>query len=1129
MNNLQEKYSSLLKRIAAVRNRQKLVSLLSGLINFISVGLGAILLFVLLEYIFGFKSSGRIALDLILVLMLTLAAVFWIGIPGFSILFRKNYPSDAAIAQKIGDHFSAIGDKLVNTIQVFPLRFNNVHGYSTDLMDQALLEIDEQVRGINFEESVSGKPVKQAGRLAGFVGMAYALIVIFFAQNFYQAGYRLLHPNTEFTRAPDFQISVVPGNVQKLKNESIEITARVSGRIPEKINLNLKEINSDAEFSHTVYPDKENLFKYKIEHLQDSTEYYFSVENVSTPKYLISVVELPLVRYLQVKVIPPNYSRLSPKFLEENVGDINCLKGSLVEINLHSNKNLAMAKLIFNHQKESQLEVTANRAKGTFKAVEDGTYHIELVDVGDFQSKDPIEYRITIIPDIYPTISILMPGRDVDITEEMMLPLVIEAEDDFGFSDLRLGYQVVKATVSFADTGVKYMALPIEGVHREKITLDYVWDLTQLKLFAGDVVRYFAEVFDNDNISGPKSTKSLVYAARFPSLEEIFAELSKEQEQTYDSFEGLYEQSKDLKENVEKLVEQIKQNPELKWEEKQQVEDILNKQKQLEQSLEEVKQQLDQMIERMERNDLLSLETLQKYQELQKLLNEIMTEELKELMKKLNQAVQNLDQELVRQAMEQLNFTQEEFLKNIEKTLSILKRLQIEQKLDELVKKAEQLLEQQTSLNEQMDTRSATQDQLKEMAKQQENLKNQASDLLSETSQLKNNMGEFLDMPSDKIEAALQQMAKEGLLKNMDQAKSRLQSGNMQGALQSGQMAQNSLSEMFDLLSSAKQDLIESQKRQVMAELRKISQKLLQLSKAQEQLVQQSRTLDRNSPQVNEAAERQHDLARALARVTDEMAALSQKTFFVSPQMGRAVGQSLQKMAEAISQLEARNSLQAGRSQQQSMISLNEAIKETMNAMNSLASASSASGLEELMQQLNQMAGQQQGINQQTLELGMGQQMSLAQQAAMARLAAEQEALRKSLEQLAREYGERSEILGRLDQIGKEMAEVVEDLQQRKVSQRTINRQQRILQRLLDAQKSVRKEDYSRKRKAETAKQYLPFNPGQLPQDLGEKNVQLQRDLLKALKEGYSRDYQELIRKYFEALMKEALDDIGSK
>jgi len=1124
MDDFQEKYSALLKRIAAVRQKEKFVSLVSGIFYFLTISAAGMLFFVLLEHVFNFSSHGRKVIDLLLGLIIAAVGIYRVGMPVFSILFRKNHPSDTTIAQKIGDHFPSIGDKLVNTIQVFPIQFNNVHGYSPDLINQSLAEIDQKVAKLDFNASVSTRAIRRSARLLGGVAALYGLIAIFYLSVFQQAGYRLLHPDTEFTRVPDFQISVSPGNVQKLKNEPVELVARVSGKVPEKLQLNLKEVNAEAQLSHTLFPDNENVFKFTIEHLQDSTEYYFSVDNFSTPRYLISVVELPLVRYLQLKVTPPSYSRIKSEFLEENVGDISCLKGSRVNLTLHANKRLRQAALVFDNNKKVNLSVTANRASGAFRVSGDGSYHVRLVDIFGLENRDPIEYRISVVPDIYPTISITYPGRDVDITEDMQLTLNIEAEDDFGFSDLRLGYKIIKAEPPFADTSVKYISLPIEGYNREKILVEYNWDLTTLDLFAGDVVRYFAEVFDNDNVSGPKSTRSLVYSARFPSLEEIFAEVNQEQQETYDDFEGLYEKSKDLKQTIEKLVEEIKQNPELQWEEKKQIEDVLEKQKQLEQSLEQVQQQLDQMIERMERNDLLSLETLQKYQDLQKLLNEVMSDELKELIEKLNKSAQQLDQELVRQAMEQLNFTQDEFLKNIEKTLNILKRLQIEQKLDELVKRAEQLLEQQTNLNEQMNP-SASQDQQNQLAKQQQELKNQAADLLSETNQLKTNMGEFLDMPSDKVEAALQQMEKEGLLDNMNRAKTRLQQGNMSGAQQSGKMAQNSLSEMFDLLSSAKQDLIESQKQQVMAALRNISHKMLQLSQAQENLANQSRGLNRNSPRINDVADKQQNLASALSRVTEELASLSQKTFFVSPQMGRAVGQSLQQMAEALAQLEARNTSAAARSQQRSMISLNEAIKQIMSAMNSLASASSASGMEQLMQQLAQMAGQQQGINQQTLQLGMGQQMSLAQQAAMARLAAQQEALRKSMEQLAREYGERSDILGRLDQIGREMADVVNDLQQKKVSRRTINRQQRILQRLLDAQKSVRKQDYSRKRRAQTAKKYLPTNPGNMPADLGERNLQIQRDLLKALKEGYTRDYQELIRKYFEALMKESMEN----
>jgi len=231
-------------------------------------------------------------------------------------------------------------------------------------------------------------------------------------------------------------------------------------------------------------------------------------------------------------------------------------------------------------------------------------------------------------------------------------------------------------------------------------------------------------------------------------------------------------------------------------------------------------------------------------------------------------------------------------------------------------------------------------------------------------------------------------------------------------------------------------------------------------------------------------------------------------------------------MNDALKQFEERNMAKTTRSQQKAMISLNEALKQLRSAMKELANSSSASGLDEYLQKLSQMAGKQQGINQQTLQLNPGgQPKTLGQQASMARLAAEQEALRKSMEQLMGEYGERSDVLGRLDQIGKDMGDVVKDLQKRNVSRRTINRQQRILQRLLDAQKSARKQDYSRKRRAETGKYYPALNPGQLPTNLGEKNIQIQRDLLKALKEGYSKDYQQLIKKYFEALMRESVEN----
>ena len=151
--------------------------------------------------------------------------------------------------------------------------------------------------------------------------------------------------------------------------------------------------------------------------------------------------------------------------------------------------------------------------------------------------------------------------------------------------------------------------------------------------------------------------------------------------------------------------------------------------------------------------------------------------------------------------------------------------------------------------------------------------------------------------------------------------------------------------------------------------------------------------------------------------------------------------------------------------------------------------------------------------------------MSMGQQAAISRLAAEQRQLRKSMEQLAREAGGMSEVLGSLEKIADDMEKVEQDFEEKKITRETIQRQNRILSRMLDAQKSVHQREFSRERQAETGKQYMTTSPDELPENLGERLDQLQQDLLRAKKEGYSRDYLNVIEKYFKALTENETSD----
>jgi len=95
---------------------------------------------------------------------------------------------------------------------------------------------------------------------------------------------------------------------------------------------------------------------------------------------------------------------------------------------------------------------------------------------------------------------------------------------------------------------------------------------------------------------------------------------------------------------------------------------------------------------------------------------------------------------------------------------------------------------------------------------------------------------------------------------------------------------------------------------------------------------------------------------------------------------------------------------------------------------------------------------------------------------------------------------------------------VIKDFQNKRYQQRTKERQQRILARMLDSQKSLTQRGFKEDRKAETANEIVYEGPSGLPVDYGQRRSLAMEALNQSLKAGYSRDYQTMIRRYFNAL-----------
>ena len=128
--------------------------------------------------------------------------------------------------------------------------------------------------------------------------------------------------------------------------------------------------------------------------------------------------------------------------------------------------------------------------------------------------------------------------------------------------------------------------------------------------------------------------------------------------------------------------------------------------------------------------------------------------------------------------------------------------------------------------------------------------------------------------------------------------------------------------------------------------------------------------------------------------------------------------------------------------------------------------------LEQAMQQMAEAAKQQGGINGQSSSLAP---LNLAPQVMaeqLQRLAKQQRDIGRQLEGM-NNIGGREDPLGRVDELAKEANALARELEGGRLTPQTLARQEKLFHRLLDAGKTLERDEYSEERKAE--------RPGSIP------------------------------------------------
>lgn len=1167
MNNYEYIYKVLISRISSTRRKENLIGLSSSLLNSLTIFIWTLISVGALEMIFNGDITFRTILA-VSVLIIFATALGLLVIPKFlKLLGLLNSYDDNYMAIRIGNLFVDVKDNLCNALQLVQLS-KNPNGTSSELALSAFSEIASKVNTKNFDAILDYNQLKKS--LIYFLTTLIFLSIfnfVIFPNSFGYSLERIVNYNRSYLPTVPYSLSIEPYEQTILRGEAVIITITASGVAPQEVSLYIKEDKQELFDKIQLKLIEGNSYIYEIQSLKNSITYYAETEwfgeKIKTSICKVYVIDKPIIKNISGKLVFPTYTKQETSYFNEQNSDFTALVGSNAIFRVSSNKELMSAKIIFvkkdmtdkteeinlkNDTSTFNLNISGKQADGSFRIARSGNYYFELTDLDGEKSENPILYSVIAVQDAYPTIKLVSPANDVEINTNAMLPIKISVNDDFGISKINLFYRLAKSPYAVPDE--KFSTTEIKfSTNESSFELSYLWDLNKLGIMPDDVFEFYLEVSDNDVVNGPKKSKTQTLSVRLPSLSEVQKESDQVQNKIEKDLEKLIKEATEVKKDIEELGRELQKEKnkfnEPDWKQKKKAEEILNRQEDLKEKMTDMAKTLEQATEKLQENQMISPETLQKYQELQNLMKQVDSPELRQMQQKMQDALKNMNQEQLQKAMEQFKFNDEQFRKSIERSMKILKRLQAEQKTDALRKRAEELAKQQDELAEETQkTSAANKEKQNELAKRQEKIQKELNNIEKELKDLEKLMQEIgeNEMPMDNLKDAMENLKPDETNKEMENSQQNMQSGQMEKSSQNQKKASKNLKDFASKMQQMKQNMQQQNTQEAIEKMEKFASDVLDLSKKQENVKNNTAKADYNSTKLPQFAQDQAEMFESLMNVAQAMSALSEKSFAVTPEMANEISNALKEMRKSVENMADRNNQKAAQSQSAAMGALNRAASQMQDmaaAMKAQQSGScdnpggmgggSGSGMTpgmSMSQKMQEIAAQQQAINQALQQMmqggkGTGGQMSMEQQAEMGRLADKQGGAKKSLDELLKEqkeFGNDSKKLGELEKLAKEMQEVMTDMKQNGVRPEQMRKQERILSKLLDISRSVYDRDYEEQREGNQADNLFKNSPGDLDLLNQEGRDKVIKDLIKSNQRGYSKDYENLIKTYFESL-----------
>lgn len=1030
-------------------------------------------------------------------------------------LIRKGL-SEEQTARIIGESIPEVKDRLLNLVQL------SSQSSQSPLAFASIQQKSKEFEPITFDAYVNLQENKKYLKYL-FVPLAaiFAIIAIN-SQILTKSTARLIHFNQQYSPQAPFQFVISNAALTAFFNEDFNLEIHLEGgAIPEDAYI----VTGNSRFKLDSKLNGE--FTYVFEKLQEPISFQIEAAGFFSESYRIGIVNRPEITLFKVELQYPTYLHKTNDLLV-NAGNLEVPEGTEVSWELQAGHTNVAEILFLNDSSKDQMQNPENQ-KFTFvkKLNHSDKYEIILSNESS-RNKDRVVYEINVIKDAFPQIS-LTNLKDSVLYKRVLLGGMVS--DDHGITQLSLHYRVKEKGSKFSNS---FETVNIQLLKNQvQQSFYYNWDIDSIKLEAGNELEYFVEVWDNDGVNGRKSTKTAVYNFSIPDQENLIAEISKSQSQTEQKIDESVSKANKLHDQIEQANQKMKGKQTLDWQDKKMLEDIVQQKQSLDNLIEQLKEENKLLEDKKDAFTEQDERIREKAKQIQKLMDELLDEETKKLFEELQKLLkENSDVNQMQKILDKLNQNSKNLEKELERTLELFKQFQYDFKLDQAIEKLKKQIDEQKNLLKETEQLEKTKDnksgnergengksenknfgETQRLAEEQKSLKEQFEKLSEELNQL-DKLGEELnkndELPSseDADEVKEQQEQSQQMLEQNQPSKSK---GAQQKSL-------NKMQKMQSQMASSQNEMMMEVDMQNLETLRQIIHGLVKLSFDEEILMKNFSELNQNDPRFNKLAQHQIKLKDDVKVLEDSLLALGKRDPFMGSIVSKEVGELNSHLDKVVEANKERRKPQASSEMQSSMTSINNLalmldshydmmMQMMANAQPSMKKSKQKGqkpSLSQMQQQLNQKIEQLKGSGKTGRELSEE----------LAEMAAEQERIRRALQEMQEKMKD-----GQLpggNQLPSKMEQTEMDLVNKQITDQLIRRQQEILTRLLETEKSTREQEMDEERKGETAKDYDKEIPKAFEDYLRLKEKEV--ELLKTVPPRLYPYYKKEVNDYFKRM-----------